>query len=222
MKWELHAHTSHSSHCGKVDAAEVARVYAAAGYTGIVITDHYNRENVECFPGAPAEQAREWIKGYEAVKAEGEKLGLKVLFGLEARLQDCDNDYLILGAEPEMVLAHPRLNFLTLEQLHALCGEYGALLVQAHPNRKMCRQADAAALDGGEGFNGNPRHDNRNDVTLAFAAEHPHLIVTSGSDFHQMMDLARGGVETNEKIETSADLARCLRERRFTRIEAKD
>lgn len=222
MKWELHAHTSHSSHCGKVEAAEVARVYAAAGYTGIVVTDHFNRENLECFPGEPADQVREWLKGYEIVRETAEPLGLRVLFGMEARLQDSDNDYLILGVEPAMALSHPRLNFLTLSELHALCGEYGALLVQAHPNRKMCRQADPALLDGVEGFNGNPRHDNRNDVTLAFAAEHPHLIVTSGSDFHQMMDLARGGMETDDNIETSADLARCLRARRFTCIVPQD
>ena len=47
MKWELHAHTAHSSHCGWVEPAEVARVHAAAGYTGMVVTDHYNCENLE-------------------------------------------------------------------------------------------------------------------------------------------------------------------------------
>lgn len=215
MKWELHAHTAHGSHCGWMQPEEVARAHASAGYAGMVVTDHYNRENLECFPGGPEEQTREWLKGYEAVRAEGERLGLRVLFGLEARLQDCDNDYLILGAEPSMVLEHPLLHFLTLEQLHALCHDCGALLVQAHPNRKNCHMADPAALDGVEGYNGNPRHDNHNDRTLEQAAEHPRLIVTSGSDYHRAEDLDHGGIETDADIRTSADLARCLREGRF-------
>ena len=66
-------------------------------------------------------------------------------------------------------------------------------------------------------FNGNPRHDSHNALTLAFAEAHPRLIRTSGSDFHQPQDLARGGIVAD--ADSRETLLACLREGRFTRIE---
>lgn len=40
-KYELHCHTDEVSLCGKVPAGEIAEMYRQAGYSGIVITDHY-------------------------------------------------------------------------------------------------------------------------------------------------------------------------------------
>ena len=109
---------------------------------------------------------------------------------------------------------------LDLAGLHALCRRWGALLVQAHPNRKNCHPVDAGLLDGVEVFNGNPRHDSHNALTLAFAQAHPHLIRTSGSDYHQPQDLARGGIVAD--AESRESLIQCLREGRFERIETAD
>lgn len=220
MKWELHCHTDESSSCGKVPAVEVARVLAEAGYTGVVVTDHYNDYTLEkLFTGSPLERTRAWLRGYEQVKEAGEKLGLRVLFGLEARLPGNENDLLIFGAEPDFVLENPELHKLTLPELHALCHRYGAVMIQAHPGRVNCFRYEAEHLDGVEGFNGNPRQVNYNEETCEWAKDYPHLIVTSGSDFHQMPDLDRGGIWTDVDIRTSADMAKCLKERVFTCIE---
>lgn len=221
MKWELHAHTAQSSHCGCVDAEDVVAEHARAGYGGIVITDHFEPGNVECFPGDAVERVRAWLHGYERAKAAGDWLGVRVLFGLEARLPDSDNDYLIYGASPRFVLENPQLYRLDLAALHALCRRYGALLVQAHPNRggkEACHPADPALLDGVEVYNGNPRHDNHNDWTLAFAEAHPHLIRTAGSDYHRLEDIARGGVVAD--ADCGVALLECLRGGRFERIES--
>ena len=67
MKIELHSHSEHSSHCGKVPAEQAAQMFADAGYDVVVCTDHYNPYNVDCFPGTPVEKAREWLKGYEQI-----------------------------------------------------------------------------------------------------------------------------------------------------------
>ena len=40
-KYDIHTHTSEVSPCGKVEAEKVVELYKEAGYTGIVITDHY-------------------------------------------------------------------------------------------------------------------------------------------------------------------------------------
>ena len=77
-----HVHTSEVSGCGKVPAAEVVRLYRGAGCDAIVITDHYYdgyfqrqgdipwKEKVECYR-----------RGYCAAREEGERSGLRVLFG---------------------------------------------------------------------------------------------------------------------------------------------
>ena len=217
-KYELHAHTRQGSKCGWLDAAEVVAMHSRAGYRGIVITDHYNNENLERFYGTPLEQAQAWLSGWRCARAAAEKEGITVLFGLEARLQDCDNDYLIFGVEPEFVLTHPRLNHMTLKQLHALCGAYDALLIQAHPNRKKCHPAPVEDVDGYEVMNGSARHDSQNELTKQLADQHTQLIQTSGSDFHRVEDIDRGGILTSRTIATSREMARCLRERDYTPI----
>jgi histidinol phosphatase-like PHP family hydrolase len=40
-KIELHAHSSESSRCGSVEAAELVEKYINAGYSALVLTDHY-------------------------------------------------------------------------------------------------------------------------------------------------------------------------------------
>ena len=211
-KWELHAHTRQSSKCGWLDAADVVNAHIEAGYDGMVITDHYNNTNIERFYGAPLEQAQAWTGGWRVARAAAEGRPFTVLFGLEARLQDCDNDYLIFGAKPSFVLENPRLNFLTLEELHALCQRNGALLIQAHPNRKGCHPAPFAHLDGYEAFNGNQRHDNHNDATAAMVEALPGCIKTAGSDYHRVEDIGTAPIFTERRIETGEDLVRCLRE----------
>lgn len=223
MKWELHMHTSESSPCGRVPAAEGVAAYAEKGYDGVVVTDHFNQYAMEWLGGTDRAHVEKWLRGYRAAKEAGDRLGVRVLFGLEARVPGSENDYLIFGAEPEMVLENPTLYAGELSDVHALCRRYGALLVQAHPSRAgFCTPADAEDLDGAEVFNGNPRHNNENEKTLSWAKAHPRLIQTSGSDFHQMEDLARGGVETNWDVRTSAQLAQMLQSGEYTLLRPEE
>ena len=220
MKWELHMHTSEASSCGHVPAAEGIAAYAAAGYGGVVITDHFNEDALKRMGGTARERVERWLNGYRTARQTGEALGVRVLFGLEARVPGNENDYLIFGAEPAFVLENPTLYAGTLSDVHALCRRYGVLLIQAHPYRKgHCVPADPADLDGVEVFNGNPRHQNENEKALELAGGHPCMIKTSGSDFHQMEDLARGGIETDWDVRTSAQMAALLRSGEYTRIE---
>lgn len=211
MKIELHSHSEHSSHCGKVEPDLQMKLFAEAGYDLVVATDHYNTYNIDCFSGTPVEKAREWLKGYEQMKEAGERHGVKVVFGLEARIPGSENDYLIFGAEPNFVLENPELHKLDLPSLYDLCHKYNALLIQAHPNRPMCFTASHTFLDGIEVSNGNPRQKNNNHMTLRQAELDPAMIRTSGSDFHQVPDLDRGGILTDMDVRTSADVAACLR-----------
>lgn len=211
MKIEMHSHTNHSSSCGKVEPELAMKLFAEAGYDVVVCTDHYNTYNLNRFEGTPLEKTQQWLRGYEMAKAAGERHGVNVVFGLEARIPGSENDYLIYGAEPNFVLENPELHHLDLMSLQELCHQYGALLIQAHPNRPMCFPASHLCLDGLEVSNGNPRQKNNNFMTLRQAEANPKLIRVSGSDFHQVPDVNRGGIVTDMDVRTSADVAACLR-----------
>ena len=212
MKIELHFHTDHSSRCGKVNPVDSVAMYKEQGYSVIVVTDHYNTINVDDrFPGTDMEKTRNWLRGYEQAKAAGDAQGMTVLFGLEARVPGSENDFLIFGAEPEFVLENPRLHELDIPRLHALCRKYNALMIQAHPNRPMCFPASHLCLDGLEVSNGNPRQKNNNAKSLHQAEVNPKLIRVSGSDFHQIPDMDRGGILTDCDIHNNRELVECLK-----------
>ena len=211
-KTELHAHTSETSNCGKLPGAQMAQGYAIAGYHTLVITDHISADRFATGFRRPEERAELFLAGWRAAKAEGEKWGTHVLLGAEARLVSGDEDFLILGIEPEHIA--PLMLFLDAKPdiyaLHDRVNEWGALLVQAHPYRPGQQPAPAAALDGLEVYNGSQRHDSHNDLALRYAREND-LLMTSGSDAHQFMDVGRGGLLTEEEITTSAQLAAFLK-----------
>ena len=85
----------------------------------------------------------------------------------------------------------------------------------------MCALAELSALDGVEVYNGHPHHQSHNERALEVAEANPRFIRTSGSDFHEPDALARGGIVTDRDIHSSAELAQCLRDGAFTRIETQ-
>lgn len=65
-------------------------------------------------------------------------------------------------------------------------------------------------LDGIETYNGNPRHDSRNEIAKAWAQKFG-MLETSGSDFHEREDFARGGVIFSQPVHTGRELVSALR-----------
>lgn len=87
----------------------------------------------------------------------------------------------------------------TLEELYKLCDKKGYLLVQAHPFRDDIQLALLEYIDGIEVFNGCQDEVSRNDKALEYGKS-TNKILTSGSDFHRLGDLARGGIITEVEI----------------------
>lgn len=214
-KYDLHVHSDETSPCGKVKAADVVKMYKKAGYSGIVITDHYFdgffedladmswKEKVECY-----------LEGYRNAYAEGLKSGLKVILGMELRFDENFNDYLVYGIDEQFLLEYPELYRLDLQSFRELIEGSEILIYQAHPFRSEVVAADPELLDGIEVYNGNPRHNSMNDRAAEYASEHG-LLEISGSDFHQVQDLARGGVLFSELIETSDQLVAALKSQKI-------
>ena len=214
MRIEIHAHTDESSSCGKIPAKELVRLNKEAGVDALTITDHYSTHAFNKITGSPREKAEYFLRGWRIAKEEGEKLGIHVLFGMELRVDSGPEDFLIYGIDENFVYENLTLYNGTLQDAYQVCNDYGALLIQAHPFRESCRPQDPRYLHGMEVYNGHPRHDSQNHLALQYAQENGIWLRTSGSDIHQLPDIARGGILIDGEVTTSRELAEYLRQRK--------
>lgn len=221
-KYDMHVHTAEVSICGMVPASQVVYLYKEAGYHGIVITDHYIDEY---FYGLGhkswKDKIDEFLKGYRNALSEGEKSGLKIIPGIEIRFTENNNDYLIYGIDEAFLRHNKELYKLGLEKFRKLIRGENILIYQAHPFRSWVNPANPVLLDGVEVFNGNLRQVNNNHQALSFAVAN-NLKMASGSDFHQVEDLAMGGVIFPDEICTPVQLFKALKNDRAVGLIGSD
>ena len=203
--YELHSHTSEVSGCANISAVESIRLHTDAGYSGLVITNHFvqygeNREETK-------EKVKRFIDGYYLAKNAAKDI--TVLFGMELRYFNSINDYLVFGMTPDLLNDNPDILHMDQPTFFNFAEENQLLIIQAHPFRSPCTPSDPAYIHGVEIYNGNPRHNSRNELAVEFCKQHS-LIPTSGSDFHELEDIGIGGIITKEPIKDEKDLTRIL------------
>ena len=138
----------------------------------------------------------------------------QVLLGLELRFAGSNNDYLVYGATPALLEAHPALYTLSPEVFSRFAKENGLWWAQAHPFRPGLTRCPPSCLDGLEVFNGNPRHDSHNGLAAAYAEEHG-LTAIAGSDYHELPDLSGTGVRFHSEVTDNRTLLEGLRSGAF-------
>ena len=182
--YETHAHTSESSLCGHVPAAKGLQMYRDAGYQGIVFTDHFNAENLDLYTQVSWEEKIErYLSGYRNAVPVAKHLDMDVFWGIEIRFLENDNDYLVYGIDEAFLKEHQDILSWSITQfMQSVAGRDDVLVYQAHPYRKGCDPLMPIVVDGFEIYNGNPRHDSRNEMAASVAEEH-QLLILSGSDF---------------------------------------
>ena len=95
-KYELHLHTKEASACASLDGAVQVRLYKSLGYDGVFITDHFFGGNTAVPRTLPWEKRIHlFCEGYRHAKEEGDRIGLKVFFGLETGFSG--TEFLIYG-----------------------------------------------------------------------------------------------------------------------------
>lgn len=210
---ETHSHTSETSRCGKVSGERIAELYTAAGYSGIIVTDHMNSKYNGFENALWEDKINSFLAGYRAVKsAAGDKLD--VLLGMELSLESSKNHYLIYGLTEELIFKYntdDNNNFrqMNINNLKLFADDQGLLIIQAHPFRFNNTVINPVYLHGVEAYNEKPRKDSNNDMANMWA-EKFGLIKTSGSDFHQEVDLACGGIITDFRITNNDMLIKTL------------
>lgn len=191
--YEPHFHTKDVSTCACIYAQQAAEIYKNAGYSGVVVTDHFSQE---CFDKKyPGENWKEkidyFLTGFRNAK-KAETGEFAVILGLEARFEN-DNDYLVFGVDEDFLYNNEWCTKMTIKEFKKLAEKNQLTVIQAHPFRINSTITNPRYIDGIEIYNGNRRHDSSNNIAEMWAKKHG-FITTSGSDFHEHEDLARGGM----------------------------
>ena len=216
--FEMHLHTDEVSRCASIPAKQISELYQKTDYKGIVVTDHMNASafnNAKYKNANWDEKIDHFLEGYKILK-DALKDNMVVLLGMEINFYESDNDYLVYGVTEEFLRNNGDLMDYSPEEFSVLAKENGLLFLQAHPFRRGLTVEDWEILDGYEVFNGNPRHYSSNPIAEAWAKYHNKDIVVAGSDFHEVEDLAHGGVIFENEIKTNEDLVRELKELNYT------
>lgn len=218
-KIETHLHTKESSSCSEIRAVEMVRLYKEKGYSTVIVTDHYsknkfNRLNVDNWN----EIIDYLVNGYKMAKEEGDKLRTNILFGIELTLNINNSDYLVYGITEKYLRDNPELYNLTVQELSELCKKNKFLLVQAHPFRDNIEIAAIDLIDKIEVYNGCQNEVSRNDKAYEYAIQN-RMDMLSGSDFHSIDDLARGGIVVNKEIKTIEDYIYCINNKEYSTIK---
>lgn len=220
MKFELHAHTMENDVCVNMSADEIVRAYKNIGYDGIVITNHYFYWMFEWYKDEIEGLDHKglidlYLRGYRKAKKTGDEIGMTVLMGLELRFDGTINDYLVYGMDEDFLYKAPVLNRMNLDSFLKIMPP-NALIYQAHPFRDEMEVTDPCKLFGVEVYNGGTEK-RRNDIADLWADSYC-LKKISGSDFHRIEHLGRGGVIFEKNPTTNEDFLKMLKEEQYSLI----
>lgn len=212
-KYETHCHTSEVSACAVSSAAEIVKRYAKAGYSGVIITDHFFNGNCNINSALPwAEQVDLFCVGYENAKKAGKKLNLDIFFGWEYNYKG--TEFLTYGLDKKFLLNNPDLLEWPLELYFNKVHDAGGFLIHAHPFREreyikkirlFAKQVDAIeVINSGNDL---PIYNQR---ALAYAQKHG-LPQTAGSDTHNADTLSGEGTYFPIKLKSIDELIKFIR-----------
>jgi len=221
-RYETHLHTMESSACSVCSAKEHVRYYKSAGYTGIIVTDHFLNGNT-CVPrNLPWEEQMDlFCRGYELAKEEGDKIGLSVFFGWEAGFQG--TDFLIYGLDKEWLKKHPDLLSWTIEEQYQRVHADGGFVVHAHPFRmrpyiKKIRLFPKS-VDAVEVFNVGNRNTAFDQQALSYAKNH-NLLESAGTDAHGIEN-CHTGLAFHHKLNSIQDFIAEIQAGEYELIKAR-
>ena len=220
--YETHTHTKEASACADCTAEESVRAHKKAGYTGIIITNHFFYGNTAIYRKLPWNiWVREFCRPYENAKKEGDKVGLQVFFGWEAGYNG--TEFLIYGLDEEWLISHPQIKDASIEEQYRMVKESGGMVIHPHPFREEFYIPEIRLypeyVDGVEAYNAthcslesgahwNPEFD----VKAQDYARKYSLPMTAGSDTHSV-ELLGGGMVFGRKLRDVNDFIKAVQDR---------
>lgn len=206
-KYDTHVHTAEASGCATASGAEQARRYKELGYDGIIITDHF-------FNGNSAihnyydwyDRVRQFCKGYENAKSEGDKIGLKVFFGIEYSY--FGTDLLTYGIDKDWLYQNDNIMDVSVYEYIKRVHDAGGIIVHAHPFREASYINEVKLMpkwvDGVEVYNAG-NYDEKFNERAKWYAEQYNLPITAGTDNHHLTTDKISGICTEQPLESIED-----------------
>ena len=216
--YETHVHSSQGSKCGRSLSQDMVRAYHAAGYAGMVLTDHFIFGNTAIDRTQSWEhQMREYYQAYLDAKPTAEELDFDLIFGIEHAYGD-GKEVLIYGVELDFLLANPDISTITIDELVERVHKAGGIVIQAHPYRdrdyiNMAVEPRADIVDGLEIYNaGDLPGEDGQALELGKTGDY---IYTSGGDIHRCDDEKIGfsGVLLPYRVHTGKEFADALKKK---------
>ena len=215
-KYETHLHTREASACASASGEEQARRYKQLGYDGIFVTDHFFNGNTSVREYSSWEEAvRLYCDGFRHAKAEGDRIGLKVFFGIEYAYQGAD--LLVYGIDEQWLLDNPDVLEISVYEFCDRVHAHGGYIVHAHPFREAGYLREIKLLpmwtDAVEVHNSGNATQAMNDRAKWYAKQYD-LPMTAGTDNHHLSAERISGIMTRKPINTPEDSMDAVRERK--------
>ena len=225
--YETHLHTIEASACSDTPGRAYPEFMLRAGYSGMIVTDHFFTGNSAVPRDLPwADRVEQYCSGYEhalAAKLSDERFkDFSVFFGIEFNFE-CD-EYLLYGVDKQWLLQNPDIMFQSRAEIYDTVHKAGGIMVQAHPYRErdyiqtihLC----PSVCDGAEIYNAeNPQWQNA--LGHQFALEHSFL-PSAGSDIHHLTQRTMGGMEFSHPILTIEEYVQAFLKGEGTPVFRKD
>ena len=215
FKTEAHLHTYPVSSCSKLTPVEQVRLFKEAGYDTVIISDHFSRGHFKKLgEGLTFEQCVDKLcDAYLEAKAEGDRIGLTVLFSTELTFHN--NHFLLYGVTREFLKLREDIFDIEIEELYAHLKAHGITVIQAHSHRHR-KENCTPQPDYVDGFELNfcRRKENNNEKTLVLAKEYD-LPLTVGSDCHRPEDIGISATLSEDKIESVEQYLDLVRSRKL-------
>ena len=213
--YETHLHTAGVSKCAVSGGADYISGYIDKGYSGLIVTDHFFNANCALSRKLPwSEWVKQFYRGFEEAKNEGDRRGFDVFFGWEETFEGCD-DYLVYGLDKDWLLEHPEVRTWTRGEQYRSVKEAGGCVVQAHPFRQRYYikkvVLSAGCVDAVEVANGG--NDIEADVLAYHYAKKINKPMLAGSDIHDAMGTLNDevlGIYLHEKPKNIADFVSAI------------
>jgi hypothetical protein len=226
--YETHLHTSYASACSRSKGSEYIKLYKDLGYSGIIVTDHFYNGHTAVPRNLPwKEWVKQFCKGYEEAKNEGDKQGLDVFFGWEETFDHCD-DYLVYGLSKDWLFENPQAKSWSRKEQYETVKALGGIVIQAHPFRQHYYLSkiilSTGCVDAIEAANAGNMEQHYDSLAARYARKLA-LPITAGSDMHdarQIYSSGLFGIYCNEKAKTIYDIAKAISSKSSVGIKASE
>lgn len=205
--YDPHTHTAQVSKCGRLDAAELVRLYHARGYAGIAVTDHMHEDYISSLDCRDDWQAcvNKYMQGYRLAVQTAKIYGMDIILGAELRFPENERDFLIYGIDEDFLRRNPYLYRMGHKAFYERFNNE-LLIIHAHPFRDFDqKQGEIKSnwVHGLETLNCNQRHESHNELAEELCRRNPRLLRLCGSDTHRPGDEARAAIVFNCRVRDS-------------------